>query len=669
MVVVMEERATEEQVQSVVAHLVDMGIDVHRSTGALRTVLGAVGGSRKVDPRLIEVLDGVHEVLRITEPYKLASRTFKPEDTVITIGDVRIGGDEVIVMAGPCSAETEEQVQRPRPRCKRAGAKVLRGGAFKPRSSPYSFQGLGEEGLRMLRDAADRHDLKLVTEVMDISQIELIGRYADIFQVGARNMQNFTLLRELGHARKPVLLKRGISATIEEWLLSAEYILAGGNSDVILCERGIRTFETYTRNTLDISAIPVVKKLSHLPIFVDPSHGTGTARQGGADGARGGGGRRRRPDHRGAQRSGHGAERRRAVDVPRPVRSADGGAAHHRAGDRPQHLPRADGAPRLVRQDRMHREQQRDPERRVRAAVCHGRDRRRRPDRRIDRPGGARALAGVRVIGVDRRDVLREARRSARSTRRREALAGDRREPISSCWRRRWPEPRLLRELAAHVRRRRSSPTSAAPSARSSRPRGRCPGLVFVGGHPLAGAAGPASAPRGRHLFRGRPWILTPDGAPRGRGRAPRRFVPDLGARARASSTRTGTIAWWRSSAICRSSSPRVCCTTIGGAVGRAGSGAVRAGAGGHDAAGVEPAGHLDRDLQSNADHVEAAIDALIACLADLDEGIHSSEHVTTVFESAAGWRGELRHVGEPAWTGANEGRKRGGGRSEGANS
>src|SRR5512134_563489 len=275
MVVVMQERATEAQVARVVAQLVEMGFDVHRSTGALRTVIGAVGGNRQFDPRLLEVLDGVQEVLRITEPYKLASRTFKPENTVVNVGDIRIGGDEVIVMAGPCSAETEEQVEAAAAAVKRAGAKVLRGGAFKPRSSPYSFQGLGEEGLRMLRGAADRHNMKLVSEVMDISQLALIERYADILQVGARNMQNFTLLRELGRARTPVLLKRGISATIEEWLLSAEYILAGGNSSVMLCERGIRTFESYTRNTLDISAIPVIHKLTHLPIIADPSHGSG----------------------------------------------------------------------------------------------------------------------------------------------------------------------------------------------------------------------------------------------------------------------------------------------------------------------------------------------------------------------------------------------------------
>ena len=275
MVVVMDERASEAQVQHVIATLGEKGFDVHRSTGATRTVLGAVGGNRGFDTRLLEVMDGVHEVLRITEPYKLASRTFKPERTVVAMGDFRIGGDEIIVMAGPCSAETEEQVDASAAAVAKAGAKMLRGGAFKPRSSPYSFQGLGEDGLKLLRGAADRHNLKLVSEVMDISQLELLVRYSDMLQVGARNMQNFTLLRELGKTRTPILLKRGIAATIEEWLLSAEYVLAGGNTDVVLCERGIRTFESYTRNTLDISAIPVVHKLSHLPIVVDPSHGTG----------------------------------------------------------------------------------------------------------------------------------------------------------------------------------------------------------------------------------------------------------------------------------------------------------------------------------------------------------------------------------------------------------
>jgi len=274
MVVVMKERATLEQIEAIVAQLMEMGFDVHRSVGATRTVIGAVGQGRG-DAELLAVQEGVHEVLRISEPYKLASRTFKQENTIVSIGDVRVGGEEVIVMAGPCSAESEAQVEATASAVKRAGAKILRGGAFKPRSSPYSFQGLGEEGLRMLRAASDRHDLKLITEVMEVSQIELIEKYADVLQVGARNMQNFSLLRELGHATKPVLLKRGISATIEEWLLSAEYVLAGGNRNVILCERGIRTFESYTRNTLDISAIPVVQQLSHLPVVVDPSHGTG----------------------------------------------------------------------------------------------------------------------------------------------------------------------------------------------------------------------------------------------------------------------------------------------------------------------------------------------------------------------------------------------------------
>jgi len=274
MVVVMEERATEAQIEKVVARLVELGMDVHRSTGVSRTVLGVVGQKRP-DPGLIEMLEGVHEVMRISEPYKLASRTFRPEGTVINVGDIRIGGDEVIVMAGPCSAETPEQVRATAAAVRKAGAKIFRGGAFKPRSSPYSFQGLGEEGLRMMREACKAENMALVTEVMDVSQIELIGRYADVYQVGARNMQNFTLLKELGNVRKPVLLKRGLAATIEEWLMSAEYILSGGNTDVILCERGIRTFETATRNTFDISAIPVVKKLSHLPVVADPSHGAG----------------------------------------------------------------------------------------------------------------------------------------------------------------------------------------------------------------------------------------------------------------------------------------------------------------------------------------------------------------------------------------------------------
>jgi 3-deoxy-7-phosphoheptulonate synthase len=275
MLVVMQQGATEPQIQTVIDRLVELGFDVHRSTGVIHTVLGGVGGKSDFDLEIFEVMDGVKEAHRIMSPYKLASRSFRPGGTVIRIGEVEIGGDRVVTMAGPCSVESRDQIERSAEAVARAGASVIRGGAFKPRSSPYAFQGLGEEGLQLLRAAADRNGLLVISEVMDQTQIPLIAQYADILQVGARNMQNFNLLRELGKRRKPVLLKRGIAATIEELLLSAEYILAGGNYDVILCERGIRTFETYTRNTMDISAIPVVKKLSHLPIVADPSHGTG----------------------------------------------------------------------------------------------------------------------------------------------------------------------------------------------------------------------------------------------------------------------------------------------------------------------------------------------------------------------------------------------------------
>jgi 3-deoxy-7-phosphoheptulonate synthase len=235
-----------------------------------------VGVRTDFDPRDIELLDGVREVIRITEPYKLASRVFRPEGTVVDIGrGVRIGGPDVVVAAGPCAVESAEQIHIIAERVARLGAKLLRGGAFKPRTSPYTFQGLGEKGLKFIREAADQNGLLVVSEVMDPSQISLMLPYVDVLQVGARNMQNYHLLRALGEVPKPVLLKRGMSATIEELLLSAEYIMAGGNYNVILCERGIRTFETYTRNTLDIAAIPVIKKLSHLPIIADPSHGTG----------------------------------------------------------------------------------------------------------------------------------------------------------------------------------------------------------------------------------------------------------------------------------------------------------------------------------------------------------------------------------------------------------
>jgi 3-deoxy-7-phosphoheptulonate synthase len=276
MVVVMQEGATEDQIQGAINKLMEMGFDIHRSTGARQTVLGAVGAIVDFDTRDIELLDGVAEVVRISAPYKLASRHFRPEGSVIQLGKgVAVGGEQVVMMAGPCSVESAEQIETIAALVAEQGVRVLRGGAFKPRTSPYSFQGLGKEGLQLMRAAADAHDLLVVSEVMDHTQIPMMMDYVDVLQVGARNMQNYNLLKEVGKVSKPVLLKRGISATVEELLLSAEYIMSGGNYDIILCERGIRTFESSTRNTLDISAIPVIKKLSHLPIIVDPSHGTG----------------------------------------------------------------------------------------------------------------------------------------------------------------------------------------------------------------------------------------------------------------------------------------------------------------------------------------------------------------------------------------------------------
>ena len=278
MVVVMQEGATEDQIQKVIDRLIQMGFDVHRSTGTSHTVLGAVGGA-PVDHRDIELLDGVREVVKISASYKLASRAFKPDGTVVKVGppgrQVEIGGRDVVMMAGPCTVESAQQIMAIAGIMKENGIKILRGGAFKPRTSPYSFQGMGDEGLKVLREAADKYNLIVVSEIMNQTQIPIFLDHVDILQVGARNMQNFDLLKELAKVRRPVLLKRGPSATIEEWLLSAEYVMTGGNHDVMLCERGIRTFENYTRNTLDISAIPVIKKLSHLPILVDPSHGTG----------------------------------------------------------------------------------------------------------------------------------------------------------------------------------------------------------------------------------------------------------------------------------------------------------------------------------------------------------------------------------------------------------
>jgi 3-deoxy-7-phosphoheptulonate synthase len=276
MIVAMQESATEEHIQRVVEYLVERGFSVHRSTGARQTVVAAVGARVDFDIRNLEVLTGVEQVHRISSPYKLAGRSFRPQGTIVEFANgLKIGGQEVVVMAGPCSVESREQLFTVAEQVSKAGARALRGGAFKPRSSPYSFQGLGLEALKLLREAGDRFGLLVISEVMEISQIAVMLPFVDIFQVGARNMQNFNLLRELGKVTKPVLLKRGIAATLEELLLSAEYIMAGGNYQVILCERGIRTFETYTRNTLDISAIPIIHKLSHLPMASDPSHGTG----------------------------------------------------------------------------------------------------------------------------------------------------------------------------------------------------------------------------------------------------------------------------------------------------------------------------------------------------------------------------------------------------------
>ncbi len=275
MVVVVEHNATEKDIEGIIKVLHDFGFDVHRSTGVNQTVLGAIGVKPDFDMRQLELLPGVAHVYRITEPYKLASRSFKNEKTVIDVGGVKIGGDTIVVMAGPCSVENEAQIFEAAKHVANSGAKFLRGGAFKPRTSPYAFQGLGEEGLKLMRRAADEYGLKVITEAMDANQIEVVEKYADVIQIGARNMQNYNFLRELGKSTKPVMLKRGLSATFEEWLMSAEYILSGGNMQVMLCERGIRTFETATRNTMDISAIPVIHAKSHLPVVADPSHGIG----------------------------------------------------------------------------------------------------------------------------------------------------------------------------------------------------------------------------------------------------------------------------------------------------------------------------------------------------------------------------------------------------------
>jgi 3-deoxy-7-phosphoheptulonate synthase len=276
MIVAMQEKATEEQIDAVIDAMTESGVEVHRTTGQSQTILAAVGPTASLDLSKFELLPGVMHVHRISSPYKLAGRGFRPEGTVVEFRNgIKLGGERVLAMAGPCSIESRAQMFETAEHVKASGGTFLRGGAFKPRSSPYSFQGMGIPGLELMREAADAHGLLVVSEVMEIAQIEPMLPHVDLLQVGARNMQNFNLLRELGQARKPVLLKRGMAATVEELLLSSEYILSGGNYDVILCERGIRTYETATRNTMDISAIPVVKKLSHMPIVADPSHGTG----------------------------------------------------------------------------------------------------------------------------------------------------------------------------------------------------------------------------------------------------------------------------------------------------------------------------------------------------------------------------------------------------------
>ncbi|MGM9526137.1 MAG: 3-deoxy-7-phosphoheptulonate synthase [Peptococcaceae bacterium] len=276
MIVVVKNGTDKQKLQNVVQYLEAQGLKLHISEGVERTIIGLVGATQEQKANLnVESLEGVEKVMPVVTPYKLASREFHPEDTVIQIGDLTIGGNELQVMAGPCAVESREQMLEVAEMVKASGARILRGGAFKPRTSPYSFAGLEEKGLQYMAEAREKTGLKIVSEVMDPRSVELVAEYCDIVQIGARNMQNFNLLREVGKIRKPVLLKRGLSATIEEWIMAAEYILSGGNEQVILCERGIRTFETFTRNTLDLAAVPIIKELTHLPIIVDPSHATG----------------------------------------------------------------------------------------------------------------------------------------------------------------------------------------------------------------------------------------------------------------------------------------------------------------------------------------------------------------------------------------------------------
>lgn len=276
MIIIMSQNATKEQIENVENKLFDLGFKTHPIFGEIKTVIGAIGDKRLLNTHAISTMPGVENLVPIMKPYKLAGRELKQTPTVVEVGDVKIGGDEIVVMAGPCAIENEESYVATAIKVKEAGAKILRGGAFKPRTSPYAFQGLEEDGLKIMASGREATGLKLVTEVIDTRDVELVSSYTDIIQIGARNMQNFRLLQEVGMSKKPVLLKRGLSATIEEWLMAAEYIMASDNPNIILCERGIRTYETATRNTIDLSAIPIVKEYSHLPIVVDPSHASGT---------------------------------------------------------------------------------------------------------------------------------------------------------------------------------------------------------------------------------------------------------------------------------------------------------------------------------------------------------------------------------------------------------
>jgi len=275
MLIVMKSDATERDIEAVVRVVNDMGFRAHQMPGATRTAIGVTGNPGAIDPTHFENMPGVAEAIRVTKPYKLISLDLRPEKTVVRVGDATIGGDELAIIAGPCAVESRAQTLAVAEAVRRSGARFFRGGAFKPRTSPYAFQGLGEEGLKILAEVRETYGLKIVTEAMDERGLEMVEKYADVIQLGARNMQNFSLLKRAGHSRLPVLLKRGLSATLDEWLLAAEYVMAEGNYNVVLCERGIRTFAQHTRNTLDLAAVPAVRRLSHLPVIVDPSHGTG----------------------------------------------------------------------------------------------------------------------------------------------------------------------------------------------------------------------------------------------------------------------------------------------------------------------------------------------------------------------------------------------------------